>query len=182
MHTNKKMQIVESLEELIKNSKGIYLTNYTGLDVSQMTELRNKFRDNGVDYKVTKNTLTRMAAKNAELIDVEDLLVGQIGIAYSYEDPSAPARVIKDFSKDNDELDVVGIVFEGKRFEGSHILLKLSQEGKEFKAIANLPSKEDLYSKILSALSQPMTNLASTLNGAMSSLACALENLKQTKQ
>tara|TARA_B100001250_G_scaffold389217_1_gene388139 strand:- start:9 stop:524 length:516 start_codon:yes stop_codon:yes gene_type:complete len=171
MPTNKKIQIVESLEESIKNSKGIYLTNYTGLDVSQMTELRNKFRDNGVDYKVTKNTLTRMAAKNAELIDVEDLLVGQIGIAYSYEDPSAPARVIKDFSKDNDELDVVGIVFEGRRFEG-----------KEFKAIANLPSREDLYSKILSALSQPMTNFASTLNGAMSSLACALENLKQTKQ
>ena len=171
MPTNKKIQIVESLEESIKSSKGIYLTNYTGLDVAQMTDLRNKFRDNGVDYKITKNTLTRMAAKNAGMVDLEDLLVGQIGIAYSYEDPSAPARVIKDFSSHNDELDVVGIVFEGKRFEGE-----------EFKTIANLPSKEELYSKILSAFSQPMSNLASTLNGAMSSLACVLENLKQTKQ
>ena len=170
MPTNKKIETVVKLEEALKNSKGIYLTNYTGLNVAQMTELRNQFRKNEIDYRVTKNTLTKIAAKNVDLVDIEDLLNGQIGIAYSYVDPSAPARVIKEFAKDNQDLDVVGIVFEGQRFEGE-----------EFKAIANLPSREDLYSKILSALSQPMTNLASTLNGSMTKLAFTLESLKQTK-
>ena len=170
MPTNKKIETVVKLEEALKNSKGIYLTNYTGLNVAQMTELRNQFRRSKIDYRVTKNTLTKIAAKNVDLVGIEDLLNGQIGIAYSYDDPSAPARVIKEFAKDNQDLDVVGIVFEGQRFEGV-----------EFKAIANLPSREDLYSKILSALSQPMTNLASTLNGSMAKLAFTLESLKQTK-
>ena len=170
MATNQKKETVEFLEKAMSNSKGIYFTNYAGLDVGQMTQLRNEFRKEDVLYKVTKNTLTKIAAKNMELVDVSDLLVGQIGVAYSENDPSAPARVIKSFSKENKDLDVVGIIFEGKRFEGV-----------EFKAIANLPTREDLYSKILSAMSQPMTNIASTLNGAMSKLAYTLESLKQTK-
>ena len=170
MPTNKKIATVEELEEVIKKSKGIYLTNYAGLNVGQMTELRNQFRNSEVYYKVTKNTLTKIAMKNVNIVDIDDLLNGQIGIAYSYGDPSAPAKVIKEFAKDNEDLDVVGIVFEGQRFEGV-----------EFKAIANLPTREELYSKILSALSYPMANLASTLNGSMTKLAYTLESLKQTK-
>ena len=170
MPTQEKVKIVDSLEESMKNSKGIYFTNYSGLNVGQMTDLRNQFRDQDVVFRVTKNTLTKRAAKNVDLVDVSDFLVGQIGVAYSCEDPSAPARVIKEFSKENKDIEVVGIIFEGKRFEGV-----------EFKAIASLPSKEDLYSKFLSALSQPMTNVASTLNGAMTKLAYTLESLKQSK-
>ena len=170
MPTKEKIKAVEFLEEVMKNSKGIYLTRYTGLDVGQMTHLRDEFRKQDVLFRVSKNTLTKMAAKNVELVDMSDLLVGQIGVAYSQGDPSAPARVIKEFSKENEELEVVGIIFEGKRFEGV-----------EFKAIANLPTREELYSKLLSGLSQPITNFASTLNGAMNKLACVLESLKQTK-
>ena len=170
MSTENKKEIVNFLEQTIKVSKGIYFTNYSGLSVAQITDLRNKFREEEVLFKVTKNTLTKIAAKNSNMVDVDDMLVGQVGIAYSKGDPTAPAKVIKEFSKENKDLEVVGIVFEGKRFEGV-----------EFKAIADLPSREDLYSKLLSGLSQPMTNLASTLNGSMSKLAYTLESLKQIK-
>ena len=170
MPTNKKIATVEELEEVIKKSKGIYLTNYAGLNVGQMTELRNQFRDSEVYYKVTKNTLTKIAMKNSNIVDIDDLLNGQIGIAYSYSDPSAPAKVIKEFAKDNEDLDVVGIVFEGQRFEGV-----------EFKAIANLPTREELISKFAGMINQPMTNLAVVLKATMTKLAGTLESLREKK-
>ena len=165
-----KEDIVSYLENNLKMSKGIYFTSYTGLNVSQMTDLRNQFRDENVTFKISKNTLTKIAFKNTDLTNVDDILVGQVAIAYSFEDASAPARVIKKFAKENENLEVLGILFEGKRFEGV-----------EFEKIASLPSREDLYAKLLSGLSQPMSGLASTLNGAMGKLAGLLENLKSTK-
>ena len=144
-----KQEIVSYLEENLKTSKGIYFTNYSGLNVSQMTELRNQFRSENVAFKISKNTLAKIAFKNADMASVDDILVGQVAIAFSFEDASAPARVIKKFAKENENLEVLGIIFEGKRFEGV-----------EFEKIANLPSREELYSKLLSGLSQPMSNLA----------------------
>ena len=165
-----KQEIVSHLEENLKTSKGIYFTNYSGLNVSQMTDLRNQFRNENVAFKISKNTLTKIAFKNVDMASVDDILVGQVAIAYSFEDASAPARVIKKFAKENENLEVLGIIFEGKRFEGV-----------EFEKIATLPSREELYSKLLSGLSQPMSSLASTLNGAMGKLVGVLENLKSTK-
>jgi len=166
-----KIKIVENIEENFKNSSGIYFTKYTGLNVVQATRLRDKFRENDIIYKVTKNTLTKIAAKNSGYENISDFLVGQIGIAYSKSDAAIPAKVIKDFNKPKeDNLEVVGILFEGKRFESD-----------QFDLLANLLTKEELYSKLLSGLQQPMSKLASTLSGSITKLLYSLENLKQTK-
>ena len=102
MATENKIKIVEVAEQDFKSSPGIYFTNYTGMNVLQATELRKQFREKNVRYTVIKNTLSKIAAKNAGIEGLDDILLGQIGIAFSDEDPTAPARVIKDFKKDND--------------------------------------------------------------------------------
>ena len=170
MSTPIKIDIVEKTQNNFKNSTGIYFTRYTGLNVSDMTLLRSKFRENDVLFKVTKNTLTKIAAKNSGYDELDDMLVGQIGIAFSENDPSAPARIIKEFNKNGNELEVVGLLFEGKMFKGS-----------QFNDIASLPTREELYSNLLSCLQQPLTKLASTLNGAMTKFVYSLESLKQKK-
>ena len=116
MGNQNKVEVVNSLTQKMDSASAIYFTRYTGIDVGEMTRLRKQFRDNGVDYFVSKNTLTKIAAKNAgfeeEIID--SLCNGQIGIAYTKADPTSPAKVIKDFTKDNEDcLEVKGFFIDG---------------------------------------------------------------------
>ena len=172
MPTKQKAQIIDKISVKFKEANGIYITKYTGMNVSQATDLRKQFRESDVEYLVTKNTLTKIAAKNAgHEGKFEDILEGQIAIAYSNDDPTSPARIIKNFTNGNkDCLEVVGLFFEGEVFEPE-----------KYKELANLPSREELLAKLVGGLSQPMTQLAATLNGAMSKLAATIDSLKHTK-
>ena len=171
MPNEQKINVVKDTAEKLKNSTGVYFTRYTGIDVHKITELRKSFRESNVDFTVTKNTLTKIAAKDAGYEGVfDDLLRGQVGIAYS-DDPTAPAKVIKEFKKENKELlEVLGLMFEGE--------LYTSDKYKEF---ANLPTKEESLAKMGMMLNQPMTKLVSTLNGALGSFVGVLNSLKDTK-
>ena len=101
MSNNQKTEIVDQLTQRFQDSSGIYLTKYTGMNVTQATQLREQFRKNEVLYLISKNTLTQIAAKNAGFEDkLNDVLKGQIGIAYALDDPTSPARVIHNFKKD----------------------------------------------------------------------------------
>ena len=170
MSTEHKINVVKDTVKRFENSKGIYFTNYTGIDVKTITELRKSFRDSDVEYVVTKNTLTKRAAKEAGYENLDNILNGQIGIAFS-EDPTAPARIINDFKKENEDLlEVLGLIFDGELYP--------SEKYKEF---ANLPSKEESLTKIAMMLNQPLTKFASALNNSFTKLLSALENLKNTK-
>ena len=172
MPTEQKIDIVKQATERFKKSSGIYFTKYTGIDVQTITDLRKSFRDNQVEQVVTKNTLTKLAAKEAGYEGMfDEILSGQIGIAYSEEDATAPARVIKDFKKENkDLLEVLGLLFEGKFYP--------SEKYKEF---ANLPTKEESLTKVIVMLNQPLTKFASALNNSFAKLLSTLGNLKETK-
>jgi len=172
MPTPQKAQIIAETSARFQEAKGIYFTKYTGMNVLQATSLRKQFRENDIEYVVTKNTLTKIAAKEAGFEGkFDDILEGQIAIAYSKNDPTSPARVIKGFVKENNEcLDVVGVLFEGEVFDPS-----------KYVELANLPTREGLIAKFASCLNQPMTILASTLNGAMAKLTGTLDSLKNTK-
>ena len=144
MPNERNIKTVQELEQKIKDSSALYFTRYTGMDVGQATELRRNFKNNLVEYKVSKNTLTKIAAVNAGLDSdkVNELLVGQIGIAYADLDPTAPAKVIKEFIKENEDcLDVVGLIFEGDFFEAD-----------KYKEFADLPSKDELLTKFVVGL------------------------------
>ncbi len=173
MPNENKIKIVKNIEEKFKNSSALYFTKYTGMNVAQATKLRKGFRENSVEYKISKNTLTKIAAINAGYDEeqISKFLDGQIGIAYSDSDPTAPAKVIKDFKKDNDEcLDVVGLIFEGEFFEPE-----------KYKQLASLPSKEELLTKFVVGLNSPMTKFSSALNSVMGKMVTVLESLKNSK-
>ena len=170
MSTEHKINVVKDTVKRFENSKGIYFTNYTGIDVKTITELRKSFRDSDVEYVVTKNTLTKRAAKEAGYENLDNILNGQIGIAFS-EDPTAPARIINDFKKENEDLlEVLGLIFDGELYPSDKYI--------EF---ANLPTKEESLTKLVIMFNQPLTKFASALNNSFAKLLSSLENLKETK-
>ncbi len=169
MATQKKIDIVDSTAKRFENSNGIYFTKYTGLDVPSITDLRKSFTNNSVQFNVIKNTLIKIAAKNAGLEGkFDDLLNGQVAIAFS-EDPVAPARVIKDFLKENkDSIEVLGVFFDGELYDAD-----------KYKQLASLPSKEILLGQFVSCLNSPMFKLVSTLNSSMSKVVFALRAIQK---
>lgn len=172
MPNQDKINLVEKSTGKLKEATGIYFARYTGMNVIQVTEFRKLCRENNVKYEVTKNTLVKIAAKNAGYEDIfDDILSGQIGIATSVEDPIAPARIIKNFNKNNDDLiDVVGLYVDGKMYEPEKYLV-----------LANLPTRGELISKFASMLNQPMTKMAIVLNGTITKFAQVLESLREQK-
>tara|TARA_B100001123_G_C15257647_1_gene1005323 strand:+ start:31 stop:462 length:432 start_codon:yes stop_codon:yes gene_type:complete len=142
------------------------------MNVQQATEFRKLCRENNVSYTVTKNTLAKLAAKNAGHEDsFDDILEGQIGTATSVDDSLAPARIIKNFNKDNDDvLEVVGLYADGNYYGPE-----------KYKDLANLPTREELITKFASMLNQPMTQFAGVLNASMTKLASVLGSLKEQK-
>ncbi len=171
MNKNKKIELVDSISNKFKNSSALYFTKYTGMNVLQANELRAKFKENNVDFVVSKNTLTKLAVEKSGLDkNVSDYLSGQIAIAYANDDPTAPARVIKDFTKTNDCLEVVGLFFDGEIYESD-----------KYQQLANLPSKDELLTKLVMDLNSPMTKIAMCFKSSMTNLANVLNNLKDNK-
>ena len=172
MPSQKNINTVEKLTDKFKNSSAIYFTKYTGVNVEQASKLRMEFVDNDVDFLISKNTLSKIAAKNAGYEDLFDnILSGQIGIAYANSDPTSPARVIKDFTKENESFEVVGLYFDGNLYDPS-----------KYKELANLPTKDVLLTKFVSCLNSPMSNMALLLNASMSKLAGTLKSLESQKK
>ena len=170
MPNTKNIDQVEQLTDKLSKAKAIYFTEYHGLNVEDITELRREFNKNNVEFKVAKNTLIKLAAENNKLDGLSSYLSGSTAIALSYEDPTSPARVLKQFKKNHDLPEIKGILFDGEILEG-----------KEFKRIADLPTKNQLLAMLVGALSSPMTKLALTLKASMTDLGNALNNLKNQK-
>ncbi|MFG6117301.1 large subunit ribosomal protein L10 [Thalassobacillus cyri] len=144
-----KKQIVSEIADKLRNSKSTILVDYRGLDVAEVTELRQQLREAGVDFKVYKNTMTRRATEEAELSELNETLVGPTAIAFSDEDVVAPAKILNNFAKDHDALEIKGGVIEGN-------VASLEQ----IKELADLPNYEGLVSMLLSVLQAPVRNFA----------------------
>ncbi|WP_066301660.1 50S ribosomal protein L10 [Bacillus sp. FJAT-29937] len=144
-----KKQTVEEIADKLKASVSTVVVDYRGLSVAQVTELRKQLREAGVEFKVYKNTLTRRAAEVAELSALNEVLTGPNAVAFSSEDVIAPAKIINEFAKKNDALEIKAGVIEGN-----------VATAEEVKALAELPSREGLLSMLLSVLQAPIRNLA----------------------
>lgn len=140
---------VSEVSEKLKASSCSIVTDYRGLNVAQVTELRKQLREAGVEFQVLKNTLVRRATANTELTELDAFLTGPTAIAFSKDDIIAPAKILTEFAKKNDKLEVKAGVVEGR-------VVDLNQ----IKALADLPSREGLLSMLLSVLQAPMRNFA----------------------
>lgn len=144
---------VAEIKEKLEKSQSVILASYQGLTVEEDTQLRKSLREAGVEYRVYKNSLVTLAAKELGLDGIEEYLEGPVSIAFGYEDATSPARVLNDFAKTHKKLELKAGIVEGQIFDQA----KVTQ-------LASIPSKEVLIAKLLGSIKAPLSNLAYLLN------------------
>ncbi|HET7152984.1 MAG TPA: 50S ribosomal protein L10 [Candidatus Kapabacteria bacterium] len=172
MNKDEKQVIIDGVTEKVRRAKGLYLTDFTGMTVEQMTEFRRELRKSGIDFKVAKNTLIKRSLKEVGGYDkAYEALVGTTGIAFGYDDPVEPARIMKKFIEKNEEKPVLKMAFvEGVAYEGKHL-----------KAIAALPSRNDLIAAILGSLQAPASGIVGSINAVMRDVASLVEEVAKKR-
>lgn len=162
---------VAELKDLLTSSKGVVLVDYCGLTVAEDTELRSKMREAGVKYMVAKNTFIRIAAQEAGIEGLDAYLEHNTAVAFSAEDPVAPAKILNDFSKDHKALEIKAGILDGK-------VIGLD----EVKAVAELPSREELLAKLVGSMQAPISGLVNVLQGTIRNFVYTLEAVQQKKE
>ena len=162
MNREQKQGLVSSLNTLIQDQKFVAVTHYKGLTVSQMEDLRGRAREAGAGFRVTKNRLTRLALAGTKFEGLIDLFAGPTAIAYS-QDAVAAAKVCANFAKDNEDLVILGGALDGE-------VMDLAQ----VRALAKLPSLDELRAKIVGMISTPATRIAGVLQAPAGQLARVL--------
>lgn len=172
MKREKKEEVVQLVAEKIRNSQGLYLTEFQGLSVAKMAELRAEFRKAGVEYKVVKNTLIRKALADMEGADkLATALKSTTGVAFSYEDPIAPAKVIKKFGKANEQLkfkmaSIDGAVYGPDRLE----------------QLSSMLSKVENIGRAAGMVNQVIASVPMVVNAVMRDLVSVIDQVGKQKQ
>lgn len=165
-----KEELVAKITEDIKNSKAIIFSDYRGLSVEEMTELRKNLREKGISLKVMKQTLFEIAAKNAGAeIDLTQIKNHPVAIAFG-TDEVEPAKAIYEYTKKNEKLEMIGGAINGK-------VATLE----DIKALALMPSREEMYGRIVGSLASPLRGIASVLQGNLRGLVSVLAQYQETK-
>lgn len=167
---NKKREVIDELSNKMKSAKAMVFADYRGLTVEQDTDLRAALRKAGVEYKVVKNTLSRFAAKENGLDELDSFFNGPTAMASSETDPVAPAKVLSEYAKKYNKLELKVGVVEGKVIDTNGI-----------KALAELPSREVLIAKVLGGFNAPISGLVNVLNGNIRGLVVALNAIAEQK-
>ena len=171
--TVEKQTVVAGMKEKLAATKGAVLINYRGLTVAQDTKLRRKFREAGVEYKVVKNTLTRIAANEIGIAGLDSYLEGPTAMAFSATDPVAPAKIISDFIKESklQNIEVKAGLVEGKVITADGV-----------KALANLPPREVLIAQVLAGFQTPIVGIVNVLQGTIRNAVYVLEAIRKQKE
>jgi large subunit ribosomal protein L10 len=165
------LEQVAQLKEKLSNAQGIYLTDFSGLTVAQITELRKRFREANVEYLVIKNTLTRVAFREKGFEGLLPQLDGPNAIAIGYDDPAMPAKIIAAFAKENQKPTIRGCFFDGEVLVG-----KAAESTKDF------PTKPEIRSVLLGTMSAPLGALLGVFNGVMRDFLSVLDAYIQKRQ
>ncbi|MGD9209316.1 MAG: 50S ribosomal protein L10 [Desulfobacteraceae bacterium] len=171
MNIEEKKQIVSELNKKFADAAIVILTDYKGLDVTTMNQLRKKLREAEVEYQVVKNSLMVRASENTDVALIKENFKGPSAIALGYDDPVAPAKVLTEFAKENDKLDIKVGVMKDQVLNLDSII-----------ALSSLPSREQLLAQVLSAMNGVPTSLVRALNDVPCRLLNVLNALKEQKE
>lgn len=167
-----KVDTVKNLVERLSSAKAIVLVDYKGINIEQVNELRNRFRTEKVDYLVQKNTLLKIALNELGITELDDYLKGPTAVAVCLEEEVAPARVIAKFIKEvMEEADYPS--FKAGYVAG-HVF-----SPKELKALATLPSRDELLGKVLGSMTAPLTGFMAVNQGVIRKFVYAVDALKK---
>ena len=165
-----KKEVVKEISGKLKSAKSIVLTDYRGLTVEQDTDLRNALRKSGIEYKVVKNTLTKLAARENGLEVLEPYLNGPTAIAISSTDPVAPAKVLTEYVKKYEKLSLKAGVVEGRVIDVDGI-----------KSLSELPPREVLIARVLGGFNAPISGFVNVMNANLRGLVVALNAIAEQK-
>ena len=161
---------VALIKEKIDKAQVAVVSEYTGLSVEEITKLRRELQKEGGDYMVTKNTLAKIAIKGTPYEVLAETLKGPIARAFGFTDQVAPAKVLSKFIKDTKKGEIIAAAMDGQLMSAE-----------EAKALANLPSREELYAKMLGCINSPASGIANSVNAVMSSLVRAVAAVRDQK-
>ena len=161
-----KSAVVDDVRGRFDEAEAVLITEYRGLDVGQMAELRSALREAETVYKIYKNTLVRRALDEGIPSGLVDLLVGPTALAFVEKDPGAAAKALKDFSAANDALIIKGALLNGELLDEAQV-----------RELADLPSRDELLSSIAGGLAAPLQQIASMMNNLLSEMANLLQAL-----
>ena len=165
-----KSEKISQMKEKIEKAKVAIVTDYKGLSVEEITKLRRSIQKEDGDYMVTKNTLAKIAVKGTEYEILTDALTGPVAIAFGFEDQVAPAKALAKFIKESKKGEILAAAMDGKLLSAA-----------EAKALASLPSKQEIYAKMLGCINSPASGIANSVNAVMSQLTRAMAAVRDQK-
>ena len=171
MNRNEKAAVISEVKEMMENSSAIFLTDYSGINVEDISEIRTQFRNEGIKYTVYKNTLFKRALD--EMNKYEKLaphLVGMTGFAFAGENPIAPAKIIKKYFDTNEKLSLKGCYIENEYFGGERLT-----------ELALLPSKKELIAKIMGSIDAPASGIVGAITAVIRNLVSVIDEVSKKK-
>ena len=168
----KKRKIVEELIEKIKVTNGLYIYDFKSMNVVDTIDLRRKFKEKGIDVRVAKNTLIKIALNHIGGYNIPDKnFFGQSALAFGDKDPIAPAKILKQYTEKRETPKLKAAVIEGVFYDGSRL-----------KEIAELPTREDLISSIIGSIHAPISGIVGSINAVMRDVAYLVEEVAKSKE
>jgi len=166
-----KNEKIEAIKETMAKAKVAIVTDYRGLSVAEITALRRELQKEQSDFSVVKNTLAKIAVKDTNFAALDELLEGPTALAVGFGDQVAPAKILTAFIKKAKKSEIKGAVLDGRVFSA-----------KDVAKLAELPSKEELYAKMLGSINSPATGLVNTVSGVARALVTAMDAVRKQKE
>ena len=171
MSRTEKEKVVADLGQMFEESSNIFVTDYLGLNVAQVTEFRKNLRNQNIKYVVAKNTLLRLAAKEKGYENLLEYMDGPTAVAFGMDDPTVPAKAIHEFSKKNGKPEVRVFYADGQLYFSE-----------DLKGLADLPSRDELIARIVGSIGAPLSGLVGTLDGLLREFCVTIDQIAQQKE